>query len=52
LVLRAVVEGRSVIIVLLDSAGKYTRVADAQRVRQWLEHQLGDSGRANSRRGQ
>jgi D-alanyl-D-alanine endopeptidase (penicillin-binding protein 7) len=51
LVMRAVVEGRSVIIVLLDSAGKYTRVADAQRVRQWLERQLGDSGRSNGRRG-
>lgn len=46
LVLRAVVEGRSVIIVLLDSAGKYTRVADAQRVRQWLERELGETGRS------
>ena len=24
-------------IVLLDSAGKYTRLGDAQRVRHWLE---------------
>jgi D-alanyl-D-alanine endopeptidase (penicillin-binding protein 7) len=50
LVLRAAVEGRSVIIVLLDSIGKRTRVADAQRVRQWLERQLGDSNRANGHR--
>ncbi len=51
LVLRAIVEGRSVIIVLLDSAGTYTRVADAQRVRQWLERQLGDGSHSNGRRG-
>jgi hypothetical protein len=25
------------VIVLLDSAGKYTRLGDAQRVRHWLE---------------
>ena len=28
---------RSIIIVLLDSWGKYTRVGDATRIRQWLE---------------
>jgi D-alanyl-D-alanine endopeptidase (penicillin-binding protein 7) len=37
LVLEAVIEGRNVIIVLLDSAGRLTRVADAQRVRTWME---------------
>jgi serine-type D-Ala-D-Ala endopeptidase (penicillin-binding protein 7) len=26
-----------VVIVLLDSFGKYTRVADARRIRKWLE---------------
>jgi len=26
-----------VVIVLLDSLGKYTRVADAQRVKSWME---------------
>jgi D-alanyl-D-alanine endopeptidase (penicillin-binding protein 7) len=51
LVMRAVVEGRSVIIVLLDSAGKYTRVADAQRVRQWLERQIADPNHTAARRG-
>jgi hypothetical protein len=25
------------VIVLLDSLGKYTRIADAQRVKHWLE---------------
>lgn len=51
LVMRAVVEGRSVIIVLLDSAGKYTRVADAQRVRQWLERQIADPNHPSAHRG-
>ena len=37
LVMNAVIEGRSVIIVLLDSFGKYTRVADAKRVKSWME---------------
>jgi len=37
LVMQTVMAGRSVIIVLLDSTGKYTRVADAQRIRKWLE---------------
>lgn len=43
LVMAAVIEGRSVVIVLLDSFGKYTRVADAQRVKTWME------ARANER---
>jgi D-alanyl-D-alanine endopeptidase (penicillin-binding protein 7) len=33
----AVIEGRSVVIVLLDSLGKYTRVADAKRIKTWME---------------
>jgi serine-type D-Ala-D-Ala endopeptidase (penicillin-binding protein 7) len=37
LVMEAVIEGRSVVIVLLDSLGKYTRVADAKRVKTWME---------------
>jgi D-alanyl-D-alanine endopeptidase (penicillin-binding protein 7) len=37
LVMNAVIEGRSVVIVLLDSFGKYTRVADAQRIKAWME---------------
>ena len=40
LVMKAIFEGRSVVIVLLDSAGKYTRVADARRIRKWLESHL------------
>jgi serine-type D-Ala-D-Ala endopeptidase (penicillin-binding protein 7) len=37
LVMEAVIEGRQVVIVLLDSFGKYTRVADAKRVKVWME---------------
>jgi serine-type D-Ala-D-Ala endopeptidase (penicillin-binding protein 7) len=37
LVMAAVIEGRSVVIVLLDSFGKYTRVADAQRIKTWMK---------------
>ncbi|HKY02969.1 MAG TPA: D-alanyl-D-alanine endopeptidase [Burkholderiales bacterium] len=37
LVMQAKLAARSVIIVLLDSWGKYTRIADANRIRQWLE---------------
>lgn len=37
LVMKTRIDGRSVVIVLLDSFGKYTRVADARRIRRWLE---------------
>jgi D-alanyl-D-alanine endopeptidase (penicillin-binding protein 7) len=37
LVMNTVIEGREVIIVLLDSFGRNTRLADARRVRQWME---------------
>jgi serine-type D-Ala-D-Ala endopeptidase (penicillin-binding protein 7) len=37
LVMSVVIEGRPVVIVLLDSYGKYTRVADAKRIKTWIE---------------
>jgi D-alanyl-D-alanine endopeptidase (penicillin-binding protein 7) len=40
LVMQAVIEGRTVVIVLLNSVGKYTRTADARRVRRWMEASL------------
>jgi D-alanyl-D-alanine endopeptidase (penicillin-binding protein 7) len=40
LVMKAVIAGRSVVIVLLDSYGKYTRVADAKRIKVWMEASL------------
>ncbi len=40
LVMQAVIDHRTVVMVLLNSWGKYTRVADARRVRQWAESKL------------
>lgn len=36
LVLQAQIDGRPVVMVLLNSVGKLTRVADARRIRQWM----------------
>jgi D-alanyl-D-alanine endopeptidase (penicillin-binding protein 7) len=40
LVMLANIEGRQLAIVLLDSAGSFTRTADAVRVRQWLQREV------------
>jgi D-alanyl-D-alanine endopeptidase (penicillin-binding protein 7) len=40
LVMQTIIEGRTVVIVLLNSFGKQTRVADAARVRKWMETKL------------
>jgi len=37
LVMQAKVAGRKLIMVFLDSAGKLSRIADAERVRHWIE---------------
>jgi D-alanyl-D-alanine endopeptidase (penicillin-binding protein 7) len=37
LVMKTVIRERPVVIVLLNSFGKYTRVADARRIRKWME---------------
>jgi D-alanyl-D-alanine endopeptidase (penicillin-binding protein 7) len=37
LVMQAKMAGRKFIMVFLDSAGKYSRQADAERVRRWIE---------------
>ena len=37
LVMQAWMQGRPMIFVLLDSIGRYTRTADARRIKQWLE---------------
>ena len=44
LVMQAQIAGRKLIMVFLDSAGKLSRIADAERVRRWVEH----SGRAST----
>lgn len=37
LVMQAKIASRPVIIVLLDSVGRYTRIGDANRIKKWLE---------------
>lgn len=39
LVMQARIAARPVIIVLLDSVGKYSRIGDAERIKYWLEHE-------------
>jgi serine-type D-Ala-D-Ala endopeptidase (penicillin-binding protein 7) len=36
LVMQTQMAGRNLIMVLLDSTGKYTRIGDAERIRKWL----------------
>ncbi len=38
-VMQAQLSGRKLVLVLLDSAGKYSRVGDAERIRSWLSTQ-------------
>ena len=40
LVMHAKVAGRKLIMVFLDSAGKLSRIGDAERVRKWVETQV------------
>jgi D-alanyl-D-alanine endopeptidase (penicillin-binding protein 7) len=40
LVLQAKVAGRKLIMVFLDSAGKLSRIGDAERVRRWVEKSM------------
>ena len=44
LVMQAQVSGRKLIMVFLDSAGKLSRIADAERVRRWVEKSPSLSG--------
>ncbi len=37
LVMQAQLAGRKLIMVLLDSAGRYSRIGDAERIRKWLD---------------
>ncbi|MFM1990415.1 MAG: hypothetical protein RJA99_3372 [Pseudomonadota bacterium] len=43
LVMQALIDGRSVIVVLLDAAGAQSRFADAQRLRKWIAQQPRES---------
>jgi D-alanyl-D-alanine endopeptidase (penicillin-binding protein 7) len=42
LVMQAWMHRQPVVIVLMDSVGRYTRTADAQRVRKWLDAQAAE----------
>ncbi|REE18014.1 murein-DD-endopeptidase [Paraburkholderia sp. BL27I4N3] len=42
LVMQATIHGRPMIMVLLDSSGKYSRFADATRLRTWLDNGGGE----------
>ena len=45
LVMTAFMQERPVVMVLLNSVGKYTRIADARRVRVWMERSIGEAPR-------
>lgn len=47
LVMQARVAGRQLIMVFLDSAGKLSRIADAERVRRWVENSSSSSLRTS-----
>lgn len=49
LVMRATIQDRPTVIVLLNSFGKLTRVADARRIRRWME--AGGDGSQMARAG-
>ena len=49
LVMRARLASREVIVVLLDSWGKFSRIGDANRIKKWLETQ--HAAAAAGRRG-
>ncbi len=40
LVMQATLAGRQLIMVFLDSAGKYSRIGDAERVRRWISAEV------------
>ncbi|MFN7957525.1 MAG: serine hydrolase [Holophagaceae bacterium] len=44
LVMQAMLANRPVLVILLDSWGKYTRLGDANRIKQWLEGRSGSKG--------
>lgn len=49
LVMQAKLAAKSVVIVLLDSVGKMTRVGDAMRIKRWMEaNGIGGVAKANS----
>ncbi len=51
LVMQSVIEGQRVVMVLLDSVGKHSRIGDAKRIRNWIEARrarLGETARSSN----
>jgi D-alanyl-D-alanine endopeptidase (penicillin-binding protein 7) len=46
--MQARIADRPLIIVLLDSWGKFTRIGDANRIKRWLESDLARRDRVRS----
>lgn len=51
LVMQAWLSNRPVVIVLLDSWGRLTRIGDANRIKRWIENASTGSGRPNAALG-
>jgi len=49
LVMQVSIAERNLIMVFLDSNGKYTRLADAKRIRKWIESQEGKAKQASGK---
>jgi D-alanyl-D-alanine endopeptidase (penicillin-binding protein 7) len=45
--MQAKISGRKLIMVFLDSAGKLSRIADAERVKRWVENNTSLSSKAS-----
>jgi serine-type D-Ala-D-Ala endopeptidase (penicillin-binding protein 7) len=51
LVMQATIAGEPLILVLLDSVGKLTRIGDAKRIKKWMEHNSNTLTSHNDGRG-
>lgn len=51
LVMQATIAGEPLILVLLDSVGKLTRIGDARRIKKWMEHNYSTLTSHNDGRG-
>jgi D-alanyl-D-alanine endopeptidase (penicillin-binding protein 7) len=49
-VMQAQLAGRKLIMVLLDSAGRYSRIGDAERIRKWLDQGVPPAAQAGTGR--
>jgi D-alanyl-D-alanine endopeptidase (penicillin-binding protein 7) len=47
-VMQAQLAGRNLIMVLLDSTGRYSRIGDAERIRRWINESPASSTRSEA----